>query len=84
MTQHRNLKDGMNLRLPDGMRNRIKAEAANNRRSMNSEIVFHLERIYGAEEVAAGEGFADIAPAAQDNNAALLGGMSINQDKRTV
>lgn len=32
------------VRLPDGMRDRIKAAAEQNRRSMNSEIVFHLHR----------------------------------------
>jgi plasmid stability protein len=32
------------LRLPDGMRDRLKAEAARNGRSMNAEIVQRLER----------------------------------------
>lgn len=32
------------IRLPDGMRERIKEEAERNCRSMNAEIVFHLER----------------------------------------
>lgn len=30
------------VRLPDGMRDRIKEEAERNQRSMNAEIVFHL------------------------------------------
>ena len=33
-----------NLRLPDGMRDRIKALAANSRRTMTAEIVHRLER----------------------------------------
>jgi hypothetical protein len=35
--------DKFMLRLPDGMRKRIKAEAEANRRSMNAEIVARLE-----------------------------------------
>lgn len=33
------------VRLPDGMRDKIAAIAAGNHRSMNSEIVMHLERL---------------------------------------
>ncbi|WP_232897159.1 Arc family DNA-binding protein [Pontibaca salina] len=36
------------LRLPDGMRDRIKDAAANNNRSMNAEIVATLEEKYPA------------------------------------
>lgn len=32
------------VRLPDGMRDRIKAEADNNKRSMNAEIIARLEQ----------------------------------------
>ncbi|TAY68440.1 Arc family DNA-binding protein [Rhizobium leguminosarum] len=32
------------VRLPDGLRERLKEVAQENRRSMNAEIVFHLER----------------------------------------
>lgn len=32
------------VRMPDGMRDRIKEEAERNCRSMNAEIVFHLQR----------------------------------------
>lgn len=35
--------DKFMLRLPDGMRERLKDEAAKNGRSMNAEIVHHLE-----------------------------------------
>lgn len=57
-------EDRFIIRLPDGMRAMIKEIAKRNRRSMNSEIIFHLERVYGVGEGAAGEGFADTAPAA--------------------
>ncbi|HCW16870.1 Arc family DNA-binding protein [Achromobacter sp.] len=32
------------IRLPDGLRARVKAQAARNRRSMNAEIVLMIER----------------------------------------
>lgn len=35
--------DQFNLRLPDGMRDRLKAEADANKRSMNAEIVARLQ-----------------------------------------
>lgn len=73
-----NRADQFPIRMPEGLRDRIKMIAASNRRSMNAEIIFHLERIYPAPS-AAGEGFADTAPAAQNNHAALAGGASINQ-----
>lgn len=44
------------LRLPDGMRERIRKVAEANRRSMNSEIVFTLERALPAEESKTAEG----------------------------
>lgn len=36
------------VRLPEGLRDRLKVVALQNRRSMNSEIVFHLERAISA------------------------------------
>ncbi len=36
------------VRLPDGMRDRIKEIAAENQRSMNAELVYQLKRIYGS------------------------------------
>lgn len=74
--QKRTMNDGLNLRLPDGWRDRIKASAARNRRSMNSEVLSHLEGAFGA---AAGEDFGRNAPAAGSDNAALAGGASITQ-----
>ncbi|WP_058097231.1 Arc family DNA-binding protein [Paracoccus sp. MKU1] len=35
------------IRLPDGMRDRIKVLASQNERSMNAEIVFHLRKAIG-------------------------------------
>lgn len=45
-SETRTLKDQFMLRLPDGMRDRIKATAEANNRSMNAEIVSTLEREY--------------------------------------
>lgn len=42
-TENRALNDKFMLRLPDGMRDRIKAAAEHNNRSMNAEIVMALE-----------------------------------------
>ncbi|RVG88718.1 Arc family DNA-binding protein [Sinorhizobium meliloti] len=42
-------QDQFMMRLPKGMRDRIKAEAEKNNRSMNSEIVSRLERSCGHE-----------------------------------
>lgn len=39
--------DQFALRLPDGLRDRLRAAAEENRRSMNAEIVVHLERAVG-------------------------------------
>lgn len=44
----RTLQDKFMLRLPDGMRDRIKAEADKHGRSMNAEIVSALEEKYPA------------------------------------
>jgi hypothetical protein len=41
--EKRTFSDKFMLRLPDGMRERIKTEAEANRRSMNAEIVARLE-----------------------------------------
>lgn len=44
--ENRTLSDKYLLRLPDGMRDRIKEAAARNGRSMNSEILATLEQAY--------------------------------------
>lgn len=48
--QNRTLREGVNIRLPDGMRESIRQRAAANRRSMNSEIVHYLDRALAAEK----------------------------------
>lgn len=45
-SQNRTLTEQFMLRLPDGMRDRIKAAAEANNRSMNAEIVATLETFY--------------------------------------
>lgn len=55
-----NVADQFVVRFPPGLRAQIKDIAALNRRSMNAEIVFHLENAIGA----AGEGLGNSTPAA--------------------
>lgn len=43
------------VRLPAGMRDVIKKTAAENRRSMNAEVVFQLERVFGQTKSEAAE-----------------------------
>jgi len=57
------------LRLPMDLRDRVKAGARQSGRSMNSEILFHLERVFAAPAAATGAGFADTTPAAALNPA---------------
>lgn len=40
-------EDKLIIRLPDGLRETIKKAAADNERTMNAEVVFHLKRAYG-------------------------------------
>ncbi len=63
----RTQKTPYGLRMPKGMRDLVKAMAAENGRSMNAEIVFHLRKALGA---AAGGDLAGLAPAAGNENAA--------------
>lgn len=48
--QTRNMPDKFMLRLPDGLRDRVRGEADRNCRSMNAEIVFQLSRAYAQPE----------------------------------
>ncbi len=50
-SENRTLSDKFMLRLPDGMRDRIKAAAEGNNRSMNAEIVATLEEKYPAPAI---------------------------------
>lgn len=58
------IADKLQLRFPEGMRNKIKDLAKANRRSMNAEIIFILERALEGAEAATGVQFGDQAPAA--------------------
>lgn len=48
MTENRSLSDKFMLRMPEGLRDRIKKKADENGRSMNAEILQGLERDYPA------------------------------------
>jgi len=71
--EKRTLSDKFMLRLPDGMRDRIKLAADANNRSMNAEIVATLEEKYPGRSALEDfkdilEAFADIAARAADPN----------------
>ena len=38
------IAERFNVRMPDGLRERLKASAELNKRSMNAELIFHLDR----------------------------------------
>lgn len=59
-------------RMPQGMRDRLRAAAAENRRSMNSELIFHLDRALPLQvrKAVAGEGSKAKTPAAVRHAAA--------------
>lgn len=59
------------LRLPDGLRGRIKAVAAANRRSMNAEIIVALEEHL---RVTTGGAFQGATPPSPAETAACQGG----------
>lgn len=65
--------DKFMLRLPDGWRDAIKARAARNRRSMNSEILAALESVVSAATT--GVQFGDQAPAVAHSHADALPGV---------
>lgn len=47
MVAHSRVADKFVVRFPDGMRDKIKEEADNNNRSMNSEVIARLEESLG-------------------------------------
>ncbi|MGV2123985.1 Arc family DNA-binding protein [Agrobacterium vitis] len=47
--------DKLIIRLPDGLREVIKRVAAENERTMNAEVVYHLKRAYSAENEKSGK-----------------------------
>ena len=50
MTSTTRSSDKFLLRLPVGLRDRIREESDRSERSMNAEIIFQLKRAYGANE----------------------------------
>lgn len=58
--QHQ-FKDRYMLRLPDGMRDRIKTAAAKNNRSMNAEIVARIEASFASSSPHAEDGKLSVA-----------------------
>lgn len=60
------------IRMPAGMRERLRVAAAENRRSMNSEIIFHMDRALPLQvrKAVAGVGSKAKAPAAVRENVA--------------
>jgi len=65
--------DQFPLRLPDGMRAALKDRAAQNLRSMNSEIVFLLERALREGDNDDGVKFGDRAPSSSQNQPVSAG-----------
>lgn len=55
-----------NVRMPEGLRERLRQSAEDNHRSMNSELIFHLDRALPlhVRKAATGEGSKANAPAA--------------------
>lgn len=71
----RRTDDQFNIRMPDGMRQRLAARAKSQLRSMNAEIVMILANALGDEsKPATGREFGDTIPAAGPNDTALQGG----------
>ena len=70
------LADQFVIRFPGGMRDAIKRSAKSNRRSMNAEIIFHLEKVFeaSAPTAATGDRLDAEAPAAAFHTTALQGG----------
>ncbi len=59
------------LRMPPDLRESIKAAAKANDRTMNSEVIHHLKRIFGGAEATAGESLGNSTPAAAEPNTAV-------------
>lgn len=66
--------DQFMLRFPDGMRQRFKSMAALNRRSLNSEVVFHLERALASATATTEASFAGATPVVASDETALNSG----------
>lgn len=72
------MADRFLVRLPEGMRDRIREAAIAAHRSMNSEIIYQLGRIYGPGEEAAGQGSKANSPAASSNRSGLASAGNVN------
>lgn len=46
--------DKLMVRLPDGLRKAIKLAAAENERTMNAEVIYHLKKAYSLENEKSG------------------------------
>lgn len=66
----------MNFRMPRELRDALKKRAAENRRSLTSELIVTLERSF---EMATGSISLKSAPVAEYNTAALASGASITK-----
>ncbi|MGA0564187.1 Arc family DNA-binding protein [Ancylobacter sp. VNQ12] len=65
-------KDQYMLRFPDGMRDRLKKEAAENGRSLNAEIIFRLQTTLEMDDYLPVEGAHPDEPYPYEDNVALL------------
>lgn len=68
--------DKFMVRMPEGMRDQLSAVARANRRSMNAELIFHMERILRDATAATGDNLPGTAPAAASRNATMPGGLA--------
>jgi hypothetical protein len=66
------------VRMPEGMRDALKRQAAENRRSTNSEIVLILERALRGEQAATEGTLPGDASAAANRHSALQGAATTN------
>lgn len=75
----KNNKVHFKVALPTEVKYWLSLRAATNMRSQSSELICILK-----DKMVAGEQIGVEAPATSNNNTALQGGASINQDKRTI
>ncbi|MDX3805286.1 MAG: Arc family DNA-binding protein [Bosea sp. (in: a-proteobacteria)] len=66
MSEARKKQAPFGVRLPDGLRDKLKHSAAQNRRSMNAELIVHLEAALANQ--------AAPAPPSRPDNAAAISG----------
>ena len=76
--------DQFPLRMPPGLRGRLKERAVQSRRSMNSELLLAIESWLAGEDVTAGAKFGDRSPAVTTETAACQGGNPNNSSEGTA